>query len=102
MQPLPSGADLGPWQSGPWPGARRRCSGLLMHYIRTLRDNVAIVAQGGPGRSEFLDPPLPTVDRVLPTTATKTASWQDTHVPKHSAEMHTYTAQNKPSGRIHN
>jgi hypothetical protein len=55
-----AGADLGPWQPGPWPGARRRCSDLLMQCNNTVRDNVDIVAEGGPGRSEFL---------VLPRTS---------------------------------
>jgi hypothetical protein len=53
-----AGADLGPWQLGPWPGARRRYSGLSMHCSRTMRCNVGIVTEGGPGPSEFLDPPL--------------------------------------------
>jgi hypothetical protein len=53
-----SGADLGPWQPGPWPGVRRRCSGLLMHCSNTIGVNIGIVAESGLGCSEFLDPPL--------------------------------------------
>jgi hypothetical protein len=43
---------------GPRPGAQRRCSGLTMHYSRTIEDTVAIITEGGLRRSEFLDPPL--------------------------------------------
>jgi hypothetical protein len=52
------GVDPGPWQPGPRPGARRRCPSLTMHYSKVLRGIVAIITEGGPGCSEFLDPPL--------------------------------------------
>jgi hypothetical protein len=63
---LRSGADLGPWQPGPRPGARRRCSGLTMQYSMILEDIVAIITEGGPGRSKFLDPPLAPVQPPFP------------------------------------
>jgi hypothetical protein len=60
-----SGADPGPWQLGPRAGMRWRCSGLTMYHSRTMEDIIAIITEYGPGRGEFLDPPLLCISNLV-------------------------------------